>query len=75
MALTGAADAIELYAFAAQCGVEVRPGLLPREREAAARATDLIRRLLREAHLRNPATVLAQPNASSMRFLTRWLTA
>ena len=25
--------------------------------------------------LRNPATVLAQPNASSMRFLILWLTA
>lgn len=46
MALTGAADVMELYAFAEQCGVEMRTGLLPREEEQAAAATALIQRAM-----------------------------
>lgn len=46
MRLTGAVDVLELHAFADQCGVEVRTGLLPREEHQAARATKLIRQLL-----------------------------
>jgi hypothetical protein len=46
MRLTGAGDVLELYAFAHQSGVPVRPGLQPREAEQARQATDMIRQLL-----------------------------
>ena len=45
MRLTGAVDVMELHAFAATSGVEMRPGLLPAEERAAERATGLLRRL------------------------------
>lgn len=48
MQLTGAEDVMELHAFAHQSGVAIRTYLLPREEEQAARATDLVARLLRE---------------------------
>jgi len=49
MRLTGAANVLELLAFAHQSGVEIRSGLLPREEEQARRATDLVAWLLAEA--------------------------
>jgi hypothetical protein len=49
MRLTGATNVLELLAFAHQSGVDIRPGLLPREEEQARRATDLIARLLQQA--------------------------
>lgn len=48
MALTGAADVMELYAFAYWSDVEIRTHLLPREEEQAARATALIARYQRD---------------------------
>ena len=47
MQLTGAADVMNLYAFAHDSGVEIRTRLLPREEEQARRAASLIARLAR----------------------------
>jgi len=44
--MTGAADVMELRAFAEQSGLPVRVQLLPREEEQAACATALIERLM-----------------------------
>jgi len=60
MALTGASDAMELYAFAAQCGVDIRPSLLPREEESASAATRLIARLFEEADPSAPVRAAAE---------------
>jgi hypothetical protein len=60
MALTGASDAMDLYAFAAQSGVDIRPGLLPREEESASAATQLIARLFEEADPCAPARAAAE---------------
>ena len=46
MQLTGAADVMDLYAFAHSSGVEIRTDLLPREEEQADRAANLISRLM-----------------------------
>jgi hypothetical protein len=48
MRMTGAANVLELLAFAHQSDVAIHPGLLPREEEQARRASDLIARLLAE---------------------------
>lgn len=48
MQLTGAADVMDLYAFAHDSGVHIRTDLLVREGEQADRATGLIARLMRE---------------------------
>ncbi len=49
MRLAGAANVLELLAFAEQSGVDIRSGPLPREEDQARRATDLITRLMAEA--------------------------
>ncbi len=48
MQLTGAADVMDLYAFAHECDVEIRTHLLPREEEPAALAIEFIDKLIRE---------------------------
>lgn len=48
MRLTGAADVMELHAFAHQSSVDIRTHLLPREEEQAANATAMIALLLEE---------------------------
>ena len=48
MRLTGAADVMDLYAFARASGVEIRTHLLPREEEQAERATSVVSCLIRE---------------------------
>lgn len=45
MELTGAEQVMELYAFAQQCDVPIRTGLLAREEAQAARAGAIIGRL------------------------------
>jgi hypothetical protein len=46
--LTGAADVMELHAFAHTSGVEIRKDLLPRKKEQADRMASLISRLIRD---------------------------
>lgn len=48
MQFTGAADVMDLHAFAHASGVEIRKDLLPREKEQADRATSLISHLMRD---------------------------
>ena len=64
MQLTGALDVMELRAFAHQCGIESRTGLLPREQEQANEATALIARLLRvegsDGYVENDARMVAK---------------
>ena len=49
MRLTGAADIMELYAFAHDCDVAIRTVLLPREEDQADRATALIKQAMQRA--------------------------
>ena len=48
MQLTGAADVMELYAFAYECDVGIRTLLLPRETEQAKQAIAFIETFLRQ---------------------------
>jgi hypothetical protein len=48
MALTGAANVMELYAFASTCGVEIRTRMTPAELAAADAATVSIRATMGE---------------------------
>jgi hypothetical protein len=48
MSLTGAADVMELHAFSAQSGVDIRVRLLPREEEQARNAAGLVNHIMFE---------------------------
>jgi len=66
MQLTGAQDVMELRAFAYQCGIELRTGLLPREEEQADLATALINKYIEaeaegaDRHVENEARMVAK---------------